>query len=284
MLQYKELSLGNQCNNKCLHCLYRQQSFSQPDNKTVTSSLKRNEEDSIALYGGEPTLRNDLVDIIKTAKQNGYRRIKLITNGRTFSNNQFLQRIVNAGCSLFEIKLWGSHPDLHDHLTKVPDSFRQTIQGIENLQRLSCDKFICLRILLCKQNYTDIINIVTAGINFSVHRIVLSLEDHNLALRELIPHIHTAIQVSILNRIWILTEGLPFCIMQGLEHHISEIYCRHDNFMSPRIYKQHKYCKHCVYQAVCPGIEADYLNQFGHGEFIPVKESKYIQDIRILYA
>lgn len=284
MLRYKEIFLGNQCNNKCLYCLYRQKDFSHPDFKAVTTALKHGEEDGVALYGGEPTLRNDLVEIIHTAKQNGYRRIKLITNGRTFSNNQFLLKIVQAGCNLFEIKLWGSHPELHDNLTQAGGSFWQTIQGLENLQRLTLDKFICLRIPLCKQNYTDMINIITTGINFGVHRVILSLQAHNLTLKELIPHVHTAIQVSILNRVWILTEGLPFCVMQGLEHHISETYNGYESAMNPRTRKQHKYCKHCIYQEICPGIEIEYLNQFGYGEFTPVKGSKYIQDIKVLYG
>jgi MoaA/NifB/PqqE/SkfB family radical SAM enzyme len=284
MLQYKEIFLGNQCNNKCLYCLYNQKDLSPPDFKTVTESLIPGKEDGIALYGGEPTLRYDLAEIIRTAKRNRYRRIKLITNGRTLSNSQVLQQIINAGCNLFEIKLWGSNPDLHDRLAQTPDSFWQVIQGIENLRQLACDKFICLRILLCKQNYTDTLNMITAGINFGVHRIILAIQDHDLALKELIPNVQMAIQVSILNRIWILTEGLPFCVMQGLEHHIGEIYYKHDNAMNLRTYRQHKHCKNCVYKEICPGVEAEYFNHFGHGEFTPVKESKHLQDLRVLYG
>jgi hypothetical protein len=125
---------------------------------------------------------------------------------------------------------------------------------------------------------------ITAGINFGVHRIVLSVQDPNLAFKELIPNVHTAIQVSILNRIWILTEGLPFCVMQGLEHHIGEIYYRHDNMMDLRSYRQHKHCRHCIYQEICPGLDVDYLNQFGYRGFTPVKESKYMQDLKVLHG
>ena len=284
MLRYKEIFLGNRCNNKCLYCPYRQKDFSQPDFNSVITALNRGEEDGIAFYGGEPTLRNDLIGIILAAKQNGHRRIKLITNGRAFSDNQVLLQILNAGCCLFEIKLWGSNPDLHDHLTQIPDSFWQTIQGLENLQRLSSDKFICLRIPLCKQNYTDMINVITMGINLGVHRIILSSQDSNLALKDLLPYIKIAVQISILNRVWILTEGLPFCVMQGLEHHIGEIYSRHENTMNPRIYRYHKYCQNCIYQEICPGVEGEYLKQFGDREFSPIKVNKYLQDIKALHG
>jgi hypothetical protein len=284
MIKYKETFLGNRCNNQCLYCPYRHGESLQPDLDTITTALERGKEDSIVFYGGEPTLRNDLPRIILTAQRNGYRRIKLVTNGRSLSDNQFLAQIVDAGCYHFEIKLWGSNPDLHDYLTQTPNSFLQTMQGLENLQGLSVDKFTCLRIPICKQNYTDMINTIITGINFGINRIVLSLQDHRLPLKDLLPHIKIALNISILNRVWILTEGLPFCVMQGLEHHIGEIYSGYDNEMNRRSYKHHKHCQHCMYQGICPGVEVEYLNRFGHAEFSPIKRSKHFEDIRALYG
>lgn len=284
MLRYKNIFLGNQCNNKCLYCPYRHKESLQPDFNALITASEKGEEDSIAFYGGEPTLRSDLSGIIAHAKRNGYRRIKLITNGRAFSNIQTLLQIVNAGCYLFEIKLWGSNPSLHDYISQVPGSFFETIQGLENLQRLSCDKFICLRIPICKQNYTDILNTVVTVINFGINRIILSFQDNNLSFKDLLPVIKYAINISILNRIWIFTEGLPFCGMKGLEHHIGEIFYGYDNTISGRTYRHHKYCKDCTYHELCPGMEAEYLNRFGEKEFSPIKEAKYFQDIRALYG
>ncbi len=284
MINYKELFLGNKCNNKCLFCHYRLTANEEPNLDTIISYLDEIEGDSVVLFGGEPTLRNDLLTIINIAKKNNYRRIKLVSNGRLLSDNQFLLQIIKAGCLLFEIKLWGSNPDTHDHLTQIPNSFFETIQGLENLQHLSCDKFICLRIPICKQNFTDIINIVIMGINLSVNRIVLSFEDCNIPLKDLIPYIKVALNISILNRIWILTEGFPFCVMQGLEHHIGEIYHGYESKIYPRTYKHHKNCQHCLYKEICKGVEIEYLNKFGHSEFNPIRFSKYFEDIRALYG
>jgi MoaA/NifB/PqqE/SkfB family radical SAM enzyme len=282
LIRYKETFLGKQCNNKCLYCRYRLSDSEQPDFNAVTTALEQTGEDSVALYGGEPTLRSDLIRIIERARGNGFRRVKLITNGRALSDNQVLLEIVKAGCCLFEIKLWGSNPDLHDYLTQTPNSFIQTIQGLENLQRLPFDRFTCLRIPICKQNFTDIINATITGINLGVNRIVLSLEDNNLPLKDLLSYIRVALNISILNRVWILTEGLPFCIMQGLEHHIGEIYYGCDSKIYPRTHRHHKNCQHCTYQEICHGVETEYLNKFGHTEFSPIKENKYFGEIRAL--
>jgi len=284
VIRYKEIFLGKQCNNKCLYCRYRLSDSEQPDFNAVATALEQSEEDSVALYGGEPTLRSDLIRIIDTARRNGFRRVKLVSNGRALSDNQVLLQIIKAGCYLFEMKLWGSNPDIHDYLTQTPNSFSQTIQGLENLQRLPCDKFTCLRITICKQNLTDIINATITGINFGVNRIILSLEDNNLPLKDLLPHIRVALNISILNRVWILTEGLPFCIMQGLEHHVGEIYSGYDSAIYPRTHSHHKNCQHCAYQEICQGVETEYLNKFGHTEFPPIKGNKYFEDIRAFYS
>jgi len=284
MIRYKKIFLGNRCNNKCLYCTYRHSDAPQPDFNSIIATLERGEEDSVAFYGGEPTVRSDLSEIILNAKRNGYRRIKLLTNACSFSDIQFLLKIVNAGCYLFEIKLWGSNPSIHDYITQTSGSFLQTIQGLENLQRISFDKFICLRIPICKQNYTDIVNTITVGMSFNINRIILSLQDHDLRLKDLLPYVRNTIDITILNRIWILTEGLPFCVMQGLEHHIGEMYYGYDDTIHHKTYRHHKYCKECTHQEICQGVEVEYLNHFGEKEFPPIKVSKHFQDIRALYG
>jgi hypothetical protein len=131
-----------------------------------------------------------------------------------------LQRIIHAGCSLFEIKLWASNPSLNDHITRVNGSFWETIQGLENLSQHAQDKFVCIRIPLCRENFTDLENTVTTVLNFGINRIILSMQEYSVSFRSLFSHIANAINISIFNRVWIITEGIPFCVMQGLEPHI----------------------------------------------------------------
>ena len=114
--------MGGQCNNNCLYCPTIHKDSPQIDFDHIISLLNEKDEDSVAFYGGEPTLRNDLLEIIRAAREKRYRRIKLLTNGRTLSDFQFIEQVINAGCSLFEIELWGSNPQLHDHLTQASGS------------------------------------------------------------------------------------------------------------------------------------------------------------------
>ncbi len=282
MLKYKEIFLGNACNNRCLHCSYRGKDPSPPGLSTILDSLSRKEEDSVLFYGGEPTVRNDLFQLVRKAREIGYRRIKLFTNGRALSDMQFLYQLFQAGCFLFEIKLWASNPSLHDYLSQSQNSFLETVKGLENLAEVPDEKFVCVRIPVCNENLADIENTVVTAINFGVHRIVLSVHDYQAPLQTLLPHIRNAINISVFNRIWILTEGLPFCVMQGLEKHMAEIYQGWETLYEKK-FSQHKYCTDCVYRDICPGVESRYSGSFGGQDFIPVSADTHAEDIKKLY-
>jgi MoaA/NifB/PqqE/SkfB family radical SAM enzyme len=282
LLKYKEIFLGNcSCNNKCLHCLIKKDQ-QRPDLDSIIDSLEKRDTDNVMFYGGDPTLRSDLTEIVRSAREKGYRRIKLLTNGRAFSSMQLLQGIINAGCYLFEIELWGSNPSLHDHLTRVSGSFWETMSGLENLAGHPHEKFVSVRVPVCEENYPDIENTVATALNFGVNRVILSVQDNTLSFQSAFPHIRNAINISIFNRTWILTEFVPFCVMQELEQHVSEIYSGL-NTIYEKTFRKHKYCAECIYNELCHGFEAKYVEQFGHREFSPVKASKYFRDIEKLY-
>jgi sulfatase maturation enzyme AslB (radical SAM superfamily) len=283
VLRYKEIFLAGECNNACLHCSSRHKTTPPSGFEAIASEISRREEDGIVLVGGEPTIRNDIFNIFHAARANGYRRIKLITNGRAFSDMQYLERIVNAGCALFEIKLWASNPSLHDHLTRSNGSFWETMQGLENLAGLSYDTFVCLRIPVCKENFADLENAVSTALNFGVNRIILSMQDYSASFQSVLPHIANAVNISIFNRTWILTEGIPFCMMPGLEPHIGEL-LQGLTGIYERTFQHHKQCIDCIFRDLCPGIEVRYPAQFIKKEISPVKNSRYLQDMKALYV
>jgi hypothetical protein len=144
------------------------------------------------------------------------------------------------------------------------------------------DKFVCIRIPVCRENYTDLGNTVAAALNFGVNRIILSIEDHTLSFQSALPHIRNAINISIFNRTWILTEGVPFCLMAGLEHHIGEMY-QGLTTIYERTFEKHRYCTECMYRELCSGVDAAYVKQFGDTEFLPVTVNRHVQDIKAFY-
>jgi len=108
---------------------------------------------------------------------------------------------------------------------------------------------------VCKENFSDLENIIVTALNFGTNRIILSMQDSTLSFQSALPHIINGINISIFNRVWILTEGIPFCLMQGLEQHISEIYSGWETLYE-RMYQHHKQCLNAYIRNCVPAQES----------------------------
>ncbi len=116
------LSLTGRCNHQCIYCGpfsdgksdngYQDLSLDQV--REITPLLK-NKGLHIQLTGGEPTLRKDLTEIVKTLSYGGIRDIGLTTNG-SIINPEYAQRLLDAGLS-----------DIHIHMPSLDyETFRKT--------------------------------------------------------------------------------------------------------------------------------------------------------------
>lgn len=288
MLRYKRIYIGSRCDNNCKYCNYKVSNITWLDTQSVIESINERDSlgdsvyDGILLYGGEPILRNDILQLVKEARVAGYKRVKILTNGRLLSYQEMVEQIVNAGCLLFEVKIFGSNPDIHDKITQVSNSFIETVKGLRNLCENQRKKFVCARIQVNRDNFMDLENIVALVIDMMVDRIIISLNDYELSLRVLLPHIKNSINISILNRIWILTEGLRFCNMGGFEKHISELYSGEHFNNEEFVYAPG--CNECVLKHYCPGISFKYISIYGYDDFKAVNESNILDDLKVLNA
>jgi len=169
-----KVKLTNLCNNNCIVCHILDKKASK--NKSLSEIKKeleriRKEYSELIITGGEPTVRKDLIDIIKCVKQLDFYHITLRTNGRMFSYLNYCEEIIKAGVDCFEIYLYGHTAKLHDSITRVPGSFNQTVQGIENLKKLN--QYVIVNVIITKQNYEHLSKITQLVININVDLISL---------------------------------------------------------------------------------------------------------------
>jgi MoaA/NifB/PqqE/SkfB family radical SAM enzyme len=284
MIEYKRIFLGPACNNNCLYCVGKNGPGDLDLSGIVAQMADADSADSVELCGGEPALRSDFFEIIGAARSHGFTRIKIVTNARAFADINTAVKTVEAGCYFFEIKVHHYKPAIHDAVTQVSGSLDQTLQGIANLRSIDTvneepfDAFIHLRIPISRHNYEYIGNVALTFIPYGIDRITLSFDDSQLEMSRALPYIQHATHASILNRVWINTQRIPLCAMEGLEHHVSEIY-----YPVAGDFEKSKHCKKCVYDAACPGVSTPYLNNFGFNNLEPVLKSRHAQDIRKLH-
>lgn len=107
----------NRCNLSCWYCFFYAKPGSriyEPDLSTIERMFITLREEkpigteAVQLTGGEPTLRDDLLEIIKLAKKTGFKHLLLNTNGIELSRDPELARKVKEAASGMNIVLYMS--------------------------------------------------------------------------------------------------------------------------------------------------------------------------------
>jgi radical SAM protein with 4Fe4S-binding SPASM domain len=130
-----DIALTYRCNNKCIHCYAggpRQTSeLATEEWFKVIEKLRALGIPQVVFTGGEPTLRDDLATLIAYARKmelvSG-----LVTNGRRLKDKVYLQSLIEAGLDHVQVTVESHDPKVHDRITCVDGSWKETIQGLEN--------------------------------------------------------------------------------------------------------------------------------------------------------
>jgi cyclic pyranopterin phosphate synthase len=92
--------------------------------------------EEVCFTSGEPTTRPELPAFVAEAKKLGYRRISIMTNGRRMSHLPYAAALAKAGMNRFYISIHGHTKKLHEGLTRTPESFEQTVAGLDSVAKL----------------------------------------------------------------------------------------------------------------------------------------------------
>jgi len=296
-----DIKTGFQCNNQCKFCIQEGKRFYKKNKTTeeIKEVLRCNshEFEGIVFTGGEVTIRDDVFEIVKFAKECGYKIIQIQSNGRMFSYMDFCKKMIEAGATNFGLSIHGSTKEMHEGLTRAEGSFEQTLQGIRNLRELR--QPISTNSVITKINYKDLPNIakMVVGLKvlsyqFAFMHINLNILQNKDLIEELVsrykdikPYVEEGLQIGIDNNIKSKVEAFPFCILNEKYHenisenYLPEAFIFEDDSM--RDFTKMKKagaklkgenCKQCKFYEKCEGPWCDYPNIFGFDEFVPIKK------------
>ncbi|MDI6884629.1 MAG: radical SAM protein, partial [Hadesarchaea archaeon] len=115
------IDVTNRCNLKCPICFANAAAAGyvyEPTFEQIRGMLKnlRNNKPTpppaIQFSGGEPTLRDDLPDIVRAAKEAGFWHVEVNTNGVRFAKDlDFIKRLREAGVSTIYLQFDGMTPE-----------------------------------------------------------------------------------------------------------------------------------------------------------------------------
>lgn len=112
--------LTNRCDLSCWYCFFyakEGQPIYEPTIGQIRMMLRNAKHEkgiganAVQFTGGEPTLRDDLIEIIKTAREEGYDHIQLNTDGiRLAFEPEFVKELKKAGVNTFYLSFDGMTP------------------------------------------------------------------------------------------------------------------------------------------------------------------------------
>jgi len=260
----------------------------------------------LSFFGGENSVRPDILYLIKTAKALGFKEVVIGTNGRMFAYKDFARKIIAAGLTELYFSIHGHNAKVHDYLTRVPGSFTELLKGIENIKSLGFKKFGS-HTTIVKPNYRYLPQIGQLIYNLGIRSAEFlyvnpSLGGANRYFNHLMPRISEAapfirdcLDVGRRNKVldWAVSH-VPMCYFSGYEkqvnqpdqrrtkegiEHIESMYISSDGQCSVESAShtsvlertKTKRCQGCKHSNKCLGIWKEYFRRFGDQELVSVR-------------
>ena len=174
--------MTNRCNLKCPVCFANASAAGyvyEPTAEQITGMLENLHNNkpvpatALQFSGGEPTIRKELFDFIRKAKEIGFKHVEVNTNGvRIAQDPEYAKKLKAAGVSTIYLQFDGLTPEVYKFIRGL-DLLETKMKAIENLREAGYDSVV-LVVTLVKgvndQQLGDIINF--AAKNFDVIRCV----------------------------------------------------------------------------------------------------------------
>ncbi len=234
-----DLNLGYSCNLKCQFCYYRE-SMASTDHGVrmdlTTEEAKRwlrffrkKGLEEVDLTGGEPTIRDDLCELVKYARKIGYRTVCVITNGIRMADGDYTRRLVKSGLNDILFSLHGPDARFHDEQVRTPGSFEKLILAMKNTDGLPIRRRS--NTVVNGANYTRLDEIAGLLLELNIERINFILfnpvveaqeadDTISLRYRDAAPFLQQVIRQYNQSFEKITMRYIPFCLMEGYEGYI----------------------------------------------------------------
>ncbi|PRP91249.1 Cyclic pyranopterin monophosphate synthase 1 [Enhygromyxa salina] len=283
-----DLIVGYDCNLACDYCTItpamRERALAPAAIVAEMRSGRSQGYDRLAITGGEPTIRAELVGLVKAARKLGYADIKVQSNGLLFSEAN-VARLVDAGVTRFHVSIHTHEPDAYDALVRRPGAHALMEQGLRNV--VASGRHVVVDAIIKTDTYRRLpaaIEWIAARRVPEVHLWYVSLTDGNAdkveslpPMAEAVPYMRQALALGRAHGLDIKSLHVPRCLLGDDADHAWDPGSQRVRVVTPdatfdladsRLAGQDQVpaCVGCRFEAICPGVRPDYLARYGDAE------------------
>ena len=284
-----DVILGYDCNLACDYCtITPEMRRRELTTRAVLEALdegRRLTYDAVTFTGGEPTIRPDLLGLVKAARARGYSDIKVQSNGLIYATASNVDRLVAAGANRFHLSIHTHDPAAYDALVRREGSYPLMVAGLHNL--VARDLRVVADVILKSDTFRKLPDAVRwlheLGVR-SAHLWFVSLTDGNREnvesmprMTDAVPFMREAFAFARAHQFELRSLHVPRCLLGDDAAHAYDPGADRVMVVTPEARFELKdsklagsvhvdACRGCTYEAVCPGVRPDYLARYGDGE------------------
>lgn len=274
------LWLGAACDQDCAFCWQDRRAPSPPPERfarwldeMLALGLR-----AVIVSGGEPTLRDDTLDLVRRARAAGA-SVVLETNGLRLADASYRRALREAGVGELSVSFHAADAATSEALTRAPGTHARTVEGIEG--SLRDGMAVGLHCVVERANvdglgaYADFVVRRFAGVRrvgFSLPTRYADVERYRRGLAPLDrvrPSLTGALRTlraAGIEANWEGMGGFPPCAVEG------EAVTGAWGASGDRVYG--RACDGCPAKGACPGVPVEYLDACGEGALRPIARER----------
>jgi len=125
----------------------------------------------VCFTGGEPTLRDDLAELVRYGEEQGL-VTGLLTDGRRLRDQEYLDGLLQAGLDHIQITLASHRPELYDEIVGQDGAWQEVDAGLR--YAIDGDIYVVVHIVVVPANADDVVESVAYLAELGVPAVALS--------------------------------------------------------------------------------------------------------------
>lgn len=290
-----DVILGYDCNLACDYCTITGQMRARAlSTRAVAEALRHARSKGyvdVSFTGGEPTIRQDLLGLVRFSKQLGYEDVKIQSNGLLLAHGPNVDRLVDAGADRFHLSIHTHEREHYERLVRREGTFDAMRGGLRQLVRR--DVVLVVDVILKEDTYRKLPDALRwlheQGVK-AVDLWFVSLTDQNRDNLASLPRMSEVVPVMRRAFAWAREHGMivrslhvPRCLLGEDHPHAWDPAAGGVMVVTPdatfeltgsRLTGQVHVaaCRGCRFEGICPGLRPDYLEVYGDTEIAEARD------------
>jgi molybdenum cofactor biosynthesis enzyme MoaA len=285
-----DIIVGYDCNLFCDYCTItdamRRRALGAEQIAAELARGRADGYDRVSFTGGEPTIRGDLLALLRRARDLGYVDIKVQSNGLLLATKENADRLVAAGTTRVHISIHTHERAAYEALVRREGTYDAMATAIEGLA-VRGDIELVADVILKEDTYRKLPDALQWLHGRGVTRADLwfvSLTDNNATniasmprMTDVVPVMRRAFAWARAHAMTVRSLHVPRCLLGDDHPHAFDPALEGVRVVTPdatfeltrsKLTGQEHVpaCDDCDFRARCPGLRRDYLDRFGDAE------------------